>query len=519
MTVLKKTFSAILWFLLIVGFAACEFDMPKREKGTVVLTLAASESARTILPRIEADSYRISFSGPQSVEPVSTSETVVTIELQAGEWTISVAALNGEGDTVARGQSTGLRIAADETAEVSIDLFPMSAGEGLIDVAVTWPEGLSPGIDSYAVSLDGSAVSGGGVSAGSASVRYVAAVSSGQYSLAIILKSGAAERVSVLEAVQVYDNLASSARIDLTQADFTDVPAAPASLAAAEGKSSVLLSWTDSSRVEKGYLVERSADGALWELVSGELAANTERFSDLAAEGGRSYRYRVSAFNAIGASTSALTVVGGWAAPVPGGGGALSFGTATTNSVPVEWSAASDGSTPQRALEYMLVYSPFDNIGSAAEAAANGTAASGWIAAGTGATAAGLSAGKTYWFNVLARDGQGNTAAYAAASAAAAASPGSVTITVTVQTPQDQVIGFDLASDPVIPQTGTLRVAIAESFDSYAWALDGALLAGRSASSLELSCGSLDPGVHRVTAIVGKGGLTYSKTLRFTLEN
>ncbi|MGS2589592.1 fibronectin type III domain-containing protein [Streptomyces hebeiensis] len=61
------------------------------------------------------------------------------------------------------------------------------------------------------------------------------------------------------------------------------------------------LTWTDNSRWETAYRVERSADGATWGW-SRVLPAGTTRFHDLGLTGRTAYHYRVRAENATGSS-------------------------------------------------------------------------------------------------------------------------------------------------------------------------------------------------------------------------
>jgi hypothetical protein len=105
-------------------------------------------------------------------------------------------------------------------------------------------------------------------------------------------------------------------------------------------------------------------------------------------------------------------------APIPGGGGALAVGIPRATVLPLSWSAASDNLSAAAELQYKVVFSRKDDIGTAADAEANGTTALDWTAAACSCDVEGLSILTTYHVNVLVRDRAGNTAAYGGASGA-----------------------------------------------------------------------------------------------------
>jgi chitodextrinase len=98
--------------------------------------------------------------------------------------------------------------------------------------------------------------------------------------------------------------------------------------------------------------------------------------------------------------------------PVPGGNGLITTGAVTATSIQLFWTEATDVETPQADLEYRLFYSDSYNIGSPSDAQANGTPATAWTREMATAVAAGLSPGTSYFFNVIARDADGNMSAY-----------------------------------------------------------------------------------------------------------
>jgi subtilisin family serine protease len=85
------------------------------------------------------------------------------------------------------------------------------------------------------------------------------------------------------------------------------VPAAPSALLLGRSAGSqVDLSWQDNSANETGFRLERSVDGGRFSFLA-NVAANVRGYADTTPVLGRTYSYRVRAFNAVGSS--------GWAGP------------------------------------------------------------------------------------------------------------------------------------------------------------------------------------------------------------
>ena len=78
-------------------------------------------------------------------------------------------------------------------------------------------------------------------------------------------------------------------------------PPPPAGLTAtAVSKTRVDLGWNDTAANEDGFIIERSSDGVQFAEI-GRVGANTGSFADSTVSGGRTYYYRVRAFNLLGA--------------------------------------------------------------------------------------------------------------------------------------------------------------------------------------------------------------------------
>jgi hypothetical protein len=87
-----------------------------------------------------------------------------------------------------------------------------------------------------------------------------------------------------------------------------DAPVAPSTFqATAASGTRVNLSWSDQSNSELGFALERSTDGVGFYLAD-TVGAGYQGYSDLTVQPGRTYFYRVYAYNPGGGSTYANTV-------------------------------------------------------------------------------------------------------------------------------------------------------------------------------------------------------------------
>ncbi len=98
--------------------------------------------------------------------------------------------------------------------------------------------------------------------------------------------------------------------------------------------------------------------------------------------------------------------------PTAGNSGTITETGSTTTTISVSWTAATDDFTAQANLEYIVYYSSSDNISSASDCEANGTAVGGYTANMTSKEITGLEVGQNYYINVVVRDETGNKTAY-----------------------------------------------------------------------------------------------------------
>lgn len=415
-------FVAGMLSLACLQLSACFLFSPVDAPGRVIIsfTTAGLGGARTILPAVEADSYRISFTGPAGSDlfVLEARQSPIEASLTAGTWNIAVEALNASEQAIAIGAGY-VDIRGGERIETDITLAPQRLGTGGIDIIITWPATLEQTILSASGTLDGESIPTAELSFdGSAnSVRYRSGKNSNDYRFILNLRGVSQVFEFSPVAIQVYDNLVSSATMAYGYADFAMIPNHPSSLSISEGLGQVVLTWDDNSSIETSYVLERSGDGSAWSVLSDSIAPDSEAYLDGSAGSGVDYYYRVLAKNDIGASAPSGTAVGRWAPPVPGASGSLIVENSTASAIPVRWTVAGDNVTGKTDLHYKLVFSTSDNIGTVAAAEANGTESLAWTADIAAATIGGLGPSTPYWINVIVRDAAGNMAVYVMGSA------------------------------------------------------------------------------------------------------
>ena len=307
---IAATFALLVSILLI---ACC--SLPGLNTGSLKISLVAVPLSKTIVPTVEPCSYRISFTGPTKVDDILlTTTTTVSIELAVGTWSVAVVGYDENVLPIASGSMDDLRITTGATTAATILIGAIAAGSGTIDLKVTWPA--EEGIDSYTTSINGSVVAGGSI-AGDPEVSYRASHDAGDYRILFTLSSNNAVQAYVWESVQVYQNLTSSGVIALSSSDFTQAPVAPTDLAITASYTSLALHWKDNSAVEIGYAIERSIDNSDWTEISDSLDANATSYLDSDVTAGKTYRYRVRAFNQHGYSQYS-DIASGSLVPLPG---------------------------------------------------------------------------------------------------------------------------------------------------------------------------------------------------------
>jgi hypothetical protein len=110
--------------------------------------------------------------------------------------------------------------------------------------------------------------------------------------------------------------------------------------------------------------------------------------------------------------------------PIPGDGGKILVSDTGMDYMALGWTKATDNHTPQAELQYKIVSSMNDDIGTVEQAEANGAVVRDWTSDTQGLIAQDLECNTWYWFNVLVRDLAGNKAAYRACGEKTLSPPG-----------------------------------------------------------------------------------------------
>jgi hypothetical protein len=150
--------------------------------------------------------------------------------------------------------------------------------------------------------------------------------------------------------------MATTTRRDLQSSDLTVVPTAPTGLTAvAMGTSQVVLNWTDTSKNETGFKIERSTGTAGRWIQIASVGTNVRTFTDRGLTAATAYFYRVRASNPTGNSaysnTAGATTAAILTAPAaPTGLSALAL---SSSEMALQWTDNSDsesGFEVERAL-------------------------------------------------------------------------------------------------------------------------------------------------------------------------
>ena len=99
-------------------------------------------------------------------------------------------------------------------------------------------------------------------------------------------------------------------------------------------------------------------------------------------------------------------------APTVGGNGSIHAKNVTKSTIDLSWTAGSDADSPSANLQYKVVRSLRDNIGTVQFAQENGTVVTDWSYNATSYTATGLKPSTRYYFTVIVMDEAGNKAVY-----------------------------------------------------------------------------------------------------------
>lgn len=314
----KTIYAPLISILALVLITACAnptMESPQMQSnmgtnGTLDITLSTSEDARSVTPgdyEELIESYEILLSGIQGMGPISILEPAVLLEtLPLGEYTISVSALDADGNILSVGGAGNVEVFADITAAVAITMIPVMGGEGNIAIEYDWESASLPDshidkaiatltpIGASPISIDVTVTANG--------LEFSGTFPSGEYVIACELFSNGNLISSIAETIQIFDGLDTVSAISFGSEAFNTAPEPPSSPRSGQSGLSVNLSWTDSSDLETGYNIYRSANGEDFVLASSRIPANSVSWTDTPIVPGTEYTYRIAALNDFGES-------------------------------------------------------------------------------------------------------------------------------------------------------------------------------------------------------------------------
>jgi hypothetical protein len=160
--------------------------------------------------------------------------------------------------------------------------------------------------------------------------------------------------------------------------------------------------------------ITTSGGGLVMDWTANQLQANDSSLSS-----GTTYYYAVIVRD-VAQNKAIYAPVGQATLTPPTVGTGLTWTQKCGGSIAATWGVATDADTAQANLTYKVVYSTSNNISTVANAEANGIVAMNWTANTTNKLISGLTAGNTYYVNVLVRNNNSVMAAYGSASTTAA---------------------------------------------------------------------------------------------------
>lgn len=280
--------------------------------GTLDITLVSSDSDRSVIPggyENAVESYEILLTGVQGMGPLSITDPVLSMQdLPLGAYTISVTALDADGNILALGSLSDVEVSADITAAASITLLPVMGGEGSIVIEYDWEAALLPDghVDKAIAVLTPTGGNPISIEAllTSNGLEFSGSFPTGEYVITCELYTGEILISTIAETIQIFDDLETRSENSLGSDTFNTAPEAPLTPEAGQAGLSINLNWIDSTDLETGYNIYRSDNGGDFFLVGSGLPANSVSWTDTPIVPGTQYNYKIAALNAFGESES-----------------------------------------------------------------------------------------------------------------------------------------------------------------------------------------------------------------------
>lgn len=507
---IKRNYVIILGIIILV---CCNLPTDKSHiyssEGILSLNINCNLTQRTITPSIDIVSYAISFSnGPEFKEVISTNLSNTDIVLSIGSWDIMVDAIDNNDKIIATGNLYGVNVFEGTTTSEIITLEPLTSGVGSVDIILSWPESI--GIDVKEVTLDDVNIEPSFLSEvktnGIVSLRYTQNISSGIYIFRAYLKSGAVLQAMVLEVLQVYGNLTSSDAIELSADDFTSPPAEPEGLVASAEMGKNVISWTDNSYIETGFVLERSVNSnSNYSLLSDSIPASTNIYNDISIDVGNSYYYRIKAVNSFGQSDYSNEDYADVLIPV------------VTLNIPADASELEDimpildWSTSEYTNEYYDLQVATDS--GFTNKVINQTG----LTTSLKALSSALINGQTYYWRVKATTADDTYGIWSTAYSFTI----DIEAEIIINTDIDNLIELTFTGAEEVVVYGsdmTISVVTESSVDSYFWYLDSTLLIGETSNTITIGS-DLGYGHYNLSLTVKSGDIYSTKRVTFEVKD
>ncbi len=214
--------------IVLIGalFAGCSADLvgntpkPAADSGTLVIDIS-SLAAKTLLPPIDMQpaGYRIRGSGPDgSSFLLDTTQTQAQkTDLALGSWTVTVEAMNANGELIGRGQGV-IELTAGAVRTVSIRVTPIE-GSGTLQLTARWTLSsvTSPSVTARLVPPGGTAIPLAFTLASGSATCTKTAIPTGYYSLEVQLLSGTTAIMGATDTVRIVADQTTSGTFNFTQ--------------------------------------------------------------------------------------------------------------------------------------------------------------------------------------------------------------------------------------------------------------------------------------------------------------
>ncbi|HOV14976.1 MAG TPA: metallophosphoesterase, partial [Spirochaetota bacterium] len=225
-----------------------------------------------------------------------------TVVLTSGEWSITISGKDKYNNVIAKGEKV-ITITDNQICETIINLYYCQNATGKVNLLINWLSEIN--VDSVLLQIDNGSEKE--LYTSGISINYIDNISSGSHIFKFKIKKNNKTIASVIESVHIYDYILTEKNIELKSEDFNRPPVSPSNLYCNESNGKIILSWTDNSKVETGFVIERSTSSGsdftpIGETDISPLTSNTTVFEDITPITGVRYFYRIKAINNFGDS-------------------------------------------------------------------------------------------------------------------------------------------------------------------------------------------------------------------------